>query len=208
MERDRAAGLALIGGTLAGLTTMAFHPTGHGLMADFTHVAPINRTVHALAIAGTIATTFGLLRLTRALTPGRALTDAAFVSYAFGAGAVMFSAIASGFIGTDLAARILAAGADAQLRYQPAMDLSWALNQATTRVFVVCASVGIVLWSLAMRSVPAFGRGLSATGVVVGILAVAATVMGMRMDIHGFGAIVLGHGVWLIWTGRSLAKAQ
>lgn len=206
MQRDRAAGLALIGGTLAGLVTMAFHPTGHALLGDFARVAPVNRTVHGLAIAGTIATFFGLLRLARLLETPKALTDAALVSYGFGAVAVMFAAIASGFISTDIAAIVLEGGTDARTTYEPVLDFTWAFNQACTKVFVVTASVGIGLWSVAMLREPEFGRAIGITGIVIGFAAAIATFAGLRMDIHGFGAIVLGHGIWLTWTGVRLLR--
>lgn len=204
MRHDRAAGLALIGGTLAGLATMAFHPTGHALLGDFARVAPINRAVHSLAIAGTIATLYGLVGLRRVLEDQRSLADAALVSYGFGAIAVMFAAIASGFIGTEMAAQVLQGDDAARATYEPVLDYNWAFNQACTKVFVVAASVAIALWSVAMLREPGFGRGLGITGLVVGAAAAIATISGLRMDIHGFGAIVLGHGVWLIWTGANL----
>lgn len=206
MQRDSSAGLALIGGTLAGLVTMAFHPTGQELSADFSRVSLLNRTVHSLAIAGTIATFYGLLRLSRRFQNQRALADAAIVSYGFGAVAVMFAAIASGFIGTDIAAIVLEAGGDAQALYEPIRDFGWAFNQACTRVFVVTASVGIVLWSAAMLREPAFGRAIGITGLLIGTAAVIASFAGLRMDIHGFGAIVLGHGIWLTWTGARMLR--
>ena len=206
MQRDRAAGAALIAGPLAGLVTMAFHPTGHALTSDFAQVAAINRMVHSLAIAGTIATFLGLLRLSRQIANGKALSDAALVSYGFGAVAVMFAAIASGFIATDLTAIVLEAGGNARAAYEPAFDFGWALNQASTKVFVVTTSIGIALWSVAMLRDPAFGRGIGITGILVGSAATIATLSGLRMDIHGFGAIVLGHGIWLIWTGIRLFR--
>jgi hypothetical protein len=206
MQRDRAAGAALIAGSLAGLVTMAFHPTGHALTSDFAQVAAINRMVHSLAIAGTIATFLGLLRLSRQIANGKALSDAALVSYGFGAVAVMFAAIASGFIATDLTAIVLEAGGNARAAYEPAFDFGWALNQASTKVFVVTTSIGIALWSVAMLRDPAFGRGIGITGILVGSAATIATLSGLRMDIHGFGAIVLGHGIWLVWTGIRLFR--
>ena len=206
MQRDRAAGTALIAGSLAGLVTMAFHPTGSALTNDFAQVAAINRSVHSLAIAGTIATFFGLVRLSRQIENGKALSDAAIVSYGFGAVAVMFAAIASGFIATDLTAIVLEAGGKARAAYEPAFDFGWALNQASTKVFVLTASMGIALWSVAMLRDPAFGRGIGITGILVGSAATIATLSGLRMDIHGFGAIVLGHGIWLIWTGIRLIR--
>ena len=202
MKQDKAAGLALISGPLAGLVTMAFHPTGHALLGDFGRVSLINRSVHSLAIAGTIITAYGLVRLSRHL--GRdTLTDAAMVSYAFGAVAVMIAAIASGFVATDLAALVLEAGPDGRELYEPAVDFGWALNQASTRVYVVAASVAIGFWSFAMLAVPQFGRSLGMVGLLIAAVAVVATLAGMPM-IHGFGAIVLGHGIWFISTGVRL----
>ena len=55
---------------------------------------------------------------------------------------------------------------------------------------------------------PGFGRALGATGILVGVVATVATIAGMPMNIHGFGAIVLGHGVWLVWTGAKLMGRQ
>jgi|SRR5688572_25952352 hypothetical protein len=204
MQHDRPAGFALIGGTIAGLATMAAHPTGHELRASFERVALLNQSVHALAIAGTIVTVYGLVGLRRALDGRRSLADAALVSYAFGAVAVMFAAIASGFIGTALAAQVLEVADAGRAAWEPLHEYNWAFNQACTKVFVVAGSVGIALFSFAMLSEPAFGTALGITGMVVGAAATVATVAGLRMDIHGFGAIVLGHGTWLIWTGLKL----
>jgi hypothetical protein len=57
-----------------------------------------------------------------------------------------------------------------------------------------------------MLTEPRYGRALGLTGLVVGAAAALATLAGLQMDIHGFGAIVLGHGVWMIWTGVRLAQ--
>lgn len=203
MKQDKGAGLALIAGPLAGIFTMVLHPTGHALSADFAGVAPVNRAVHALAIAGTIATAFGLVRLSKQLARD-ALVDAALVSYGFGAIAVMFAAIASGFIATDLTARVIESGADARALYDPAFDFGWALNQATTRVYVLAASVAIGLWSIAMLHDADSGRALPGLGLLVGLAAGVATLAGLPMDIHGFGAVALGHGTWFIWCGVRL----
>lgn len=205
---DRPAGLSLIGGTLAGVLTMALHPTGHALVQDFQRVALVNRTVHGLAIAGSIATVVGLLGLRRQLDDHRSLADAAFVSFAFGAVAVIFAAIASGFVQTDLVALQMEAGDAARSAWEPVKDFTWAFNQACTKLFVVTGSTGIVLFSLALRKDPRFGAALGVTGVLVGVAAIVATLAGLPMNIHGFGAIVLGHGIWLVWTGTRLVRAE
>jgi hypothetical protein len=208
MQRDQPAGFALIGGTLAGALTMANHPMGHALLENFEGVALINRAVHSLAIAGTMATVYGLLRLCRAFGDRRALADAALVSYGFGAIAVMFAAIASGFVGTDMTGKLLQAGDAGRTIYDPVLEYNWAFNQACTRVFVVSGSVGIGLWSVAMFREPAFGRALGTTGILIAVAAIAGTIAGMPMNVHGFGAIVLAHGIWLIWTGTKLISRR
>ena len=204
---DRPAGTALIGGTLAGVLTMALHPTGHALVQDFQRVALVNRTVHGLAIAGTIATVFGLVGLNRQLDARRALSNAALVAYAFGAVAVIFAAIANGFVQTDLVALQMEAGDAARSAWEPVKDFTWAFNQACTKLFVVAGSTGIVLFSLALRKDPRFGEALGVTGVLVGLAAIVATLAGLPMNIHGFGAIVLGHGIWQVWTGTRLLRS-
>lgn len=206
MRIDRLAGVALIVGTLAGLVTMAFHPTGHELLQDFERVALINRVVHSLAIAGTITTVYGLVGLRRQLEDRRSLADAALVAYAFGAVAVMFAAIASGYVQTHLAALQLEAGDAGRAAWEPVRDFTWAFNQACTKVFVVAGSIGIALFSLAMRTDQRFGQALGVIGVLIGLMAIVSTVAGLPMNIHGFGAIVLGHGIWLVWTGVRLLR--
>jgi hypothetical protein len=168
----------------------------------------VNRAVHSLAIAGTIASVYGFTGLRRHLRGRRSLADAALVSYAFGAVAVMFAAIASGFIQTELAARGMAAGDAGQESYAAVREFAWAFNQACTKVFVVAGSIGIALFSVAMMPDPRFGAALGTTGVLVGLVAVVATVAGLPMNIHGFGAIVLGHGIWMLWTGARLVRKR
>ena len=159
-----------------------------------------------MAIAGTITTVAGLVGLRRSFAPQSVLVDLAIVSYGFGALAVMFAAIASGWLGTELSRRVLEAGDGGRAVWETVMVYNFALNQATTQVFVVAASIGILLWSLAMLEVPRFGKSLGLAGIVVGGAAVVAILAGVPMDIHAFGAIVLGHGVWLVWTGSRLLK--
>jgi hypothetical protein len=45
------------------------------------------------------------------------------------------------------------------------------------------------------------------TGIVVGRAAPLAVIMGVEMNIHGLGAIVLAHGTWLVWTGIRLRRS-
>ena len=87
MKRDAVSGAALIVGTVSGLVTMALHPSGHQLMADYDRIAPLAVAVHVLALAGMPITFLGALGLTRRLSSETA--TAALVAYGFATVAAM-----------------------------------------------------------------------------------------------------------------------
>ncbi|MDA1080350.1 MAG: hypothetical protein O2973_01540 [Gemmatimonadetes bacterium] len=41
---------------------------------------------------------------------------------------------------------------------------------------------------------------------MIGAGSVIAVLGGLTLDIHGFGAIVLGQTVWLVWVGIALRR--
>jgi hypothetical protein len=46
-------------------------------------------------------------------------------------------------------------------------------------------------------------------GAIIGTLALLAVVIGhLRLDVHGFGAVVLSQGIWFITIGVLLARAR
>jgi hypothetical protein len=50
-------------------------------------------------------------------------------------------------------------------------------------------------------------RGTGAYGLVVATVALLALLSGhLRLDIHGFGAVVLAQGVWLVLVGLELMR--
>src|SRR5262245_17728555 len=124
---DRAHGWALIGGALAGLATMAFHPTAAS--------APHNPWVHALALCTVPVTVFGALGLTRRLAAGAGwLAELAFVCFGFANAAVVGAAVASGFVAPALDARARAADAALRPGLEAALVLDHCVNQALARV--------------------------------------------------------------------------
>ena len=208
MRYDRAGGLALIAAPLASLPMMALHPTGRALAHDYASAAPVNSAVHTLAIAVAVATFFGALALSRALAGREVAATAGIVTFAFGSVAVMFAAIASGFIGSELIG--LAHGSDAatSAAYRPVHTFTFLFNQACAKVYVVTSSVAIVLWSAAMLRTAGFHRALAIYGIVLGTLTAAVTLAGaLRMDIHGFGAVVLGQTIWFVAAGIALVRS-
>lgn len=209
MKAESVYGSALIAGTLAGMVTMVLHPTGSQLLADVQRVAPVGIAVHALALAGLPITFFGAIGLTRKLSLDGEGPIAALVAYGMAAVAVLIAAVASGLLATGLASHLaVASGTDRELT-AALFNYTGQINQAFAKVYAIASSVAILLWSGAIVSHGRLARGSGILGIVVGVLALLAVTIGhMRLDVHGFGAVVLTQGVWMIIVGACLIRAR
>jgi hypothetical protein len=210
MPREPAAAILLLIGTLLGMSVMVLHPTGADIVnsQNFAGHALLNRGVHGVAIASLPLLVLGFAGLCRRLGwPD--LATAGLVVYAFAAVAVMIAAVASGFIATDLIERMFTADAATLPILRAQMVNTHAWNQAFAAVNVVAGSAAILLWSLAILKRGAMPRALAYAGIVIGILVPAAVISGhVRLEIHGFGAIVFLHGAWTIAVAAFLFRAD
>ena len=207
-EQERLGGAAMIAGAAMGLVTMAFHPTGHAILRDATGTAArVSAGVHALALAALPVAFYGALALTRRLSPRRALAELALAFHGAGAVATMLAAVASGFLSTDLlvsAAEQTGAAREATLSL---VAYSGAFNQAFARTLVGMASVAILLWSIGILRTRLLRRASGLLGGVVAAVTLALLLGGrLRLDVHGFGAVVLAQAVWLALVGTELLR--
>ena len=209
MTRDAMYGGSLIAGALAGMTTMLLHPTGSQLIADVQHVAPIGLAVHALALAALPVSFFGAIGLTRTLGGDGDAALAALVAYGMASVAVMIAAVASGLLAPALAAQMVATtGADHDFA-KAFFQYTGMINQAFAKVFVVAASAAILLWSWAILAHGRLARAAGVYGAIAGVLVLLVVTIGhLRLDVHGFGAVVLTQSVWFIAIGILLARGQ
>lgn len=205
MNDSRLGGLAWIVAAAALLVTMSLHPTGHELFEPgrFDGGARLARITHALALSSLPFSFLGGLALARRLaTPGRTAL-VALVVHGFSLAAVMLAAIASGFVAPRLVAEILESPEGNA--WKALMHYNWALNQACTQVYVVGSSVAILLWSLVIVRTRTLAFGLGMLGLVLAPLTILALLSGhVRLDVHGFGLIVVGQSLWTIGAGVSL----
>ena len=210
MPREPAAAILLLIGTLAGMTVMALHPTGADIVnaQNFAGHALLNRSVHGVAIASLPLLFLGFAGLCRRLGwPDIAV--AGLVAYGFAAVAVMIAAVASGFIATDLIERMFTADAATLPILRVLMGYTHEWNQAFAAINVVAASAAILLWSIAILKSGAMPRALAYAGIAIGILVPAVVISGhVRLEIHGFGAIVFLHGAWTIAVAAFLFRAD
>jgi hypothetical protein len=209
MTRDAMYGGALIAGAFAGLVTMAMHPTGSQLIADVQHLAPVGLAVHSLALAALPVSFFGVIGLTRLLRLDGEAPLAALVAYGMASAAVMIAAVASGLIAPGLAVQIVSStGADHDFA-SAFFQYTGIINQAFAKVYVVASSAAILIWSSSILAHGRLARASGVLGVIVGVLALFAVTVGhMRLDVHGFGAVILCQGLWTITIGVLLIRAH
>jgi hypothetical protein len=209
---EQKGGIALVAGAVGGMVTMALHPTGRDLFTPghFAPMASLATAVHALAIASLPVSFLGALALTRRLAaPDRlAVPAAALVVYGFALVAAMVAAAASGLVGPGLARELLDAAPPASDGWRLLFQYNGRLNQAFAQVFVVASSAAIVLWSATIVRTRALLPGIGVYGLVLGTVLVLAVLSGhLRLDVHGFGLVILGQAIWFVVVGARMARA-
>ena len=210
MTDERVSGLALITGSVAGIITMSLHPTGHELFEPgrFAAVAHMAIAVHALALVSLPVLFLGAVGLSRRLG-GTMLSTAGLTAYAFAAVATMNAAVASGLVAPVIGREILQAASPTLEVWKLLFHYNSAVNQAFAMVYVVASSAALVLWSSAILSTRSLPRGVAIYGCVLGPLTVFAMHIGhLRLDVHGFGMIILSQAAWFITAGILLMRSH
>lgn len=211
MHTNRSAALALIAGSLAGLVVMALHPTGGDVVREASSGGSntMVAAVHWVAILAQALVLAGALALTVRLRARRDLAIGAYTFFAVATVAVIVAGIASGILGPSALRNLDVA--DEQRRAMALNDLHYTalINQAFASVHIVLSGIAILLWSGAMLIGRELSRPLAVYGLVLGALLVAGIATGhLTPDIHGFGAVVLGEGIWLTWVAVRLWRAE
>lgn len=208
MTDDRKGGIALITGMAGTIITMALHPTGQDLASG--HAASmmqLNVAVHTLALVCVPILFLGALGLTQRLASPNRLALSGLVLFGFAEVAVMIAAAASGLITPGLFHHMSEAGPTATDAWRAAMTLTGHLNQAFALIFTVASSVAIVLWSAAILKSSAFARALGVYGCILGPLTILSVLSGhIRLNVHGFGLVVLGQAIWFVTAGVLLCR--
>jgi len=130
--QSRAAGIALIGGALADVVTMSFHPTARELLqpgGEAVLAAWRNAAVHWLALASLPLLILGFLSLSRRLCLGRALVSAALITYVLACAAVMCAAVFSGQVAPAVVRRVLSTDPSERPLGQALLVYNGQLNQ-------------------------------------------------------------------------------
>jgi hypothetical protein len=205
MADERKSGFALIAGSLGMIITMAVHPHGAIARAQVESMARNLTIVHSIALASLIVLFLGTLGLTSLLKGADRLGLVALVVFGFASIAVMNAAVMDGLVAPNVMRHIVEAGASAGEPWQTALRYNFEVNQGFARLYAVASSMAIIFWSVSMLRNRTLSRGLGIYGVLFSAIAVIAVASGrVPMDVHGFGAIALGQGIWFIIAGMLL----
>lgn len=208
---NRSAALALLIGTAAGLFVMALHPTGR----DVVHDASVGGSnsfvtfVHGLAVIGEGLVLCGALAIVSRLRARLDLAVGGYVFFALAGFTVIIAAVASGFLSPASVRGI--GDVDAAERAGMLNDLHYTgmINQAFARISVIFTSVALLVWSGAMLLTKAFTRGLALFGIVLGAAMLIGVGSGyLRLNIHGYGLVVLGTGLWHVLLANALWRSN
>ena len=206
MRRERLGGWCMIGGALLGLVVMALHPTSHDILCDPRVQTTLNTFVHSLALAGLPISLYGAFVLSRRLAQVTAAAELALAFYAAAIVATMAAAVASGFLTPGLLADLRIADSATRAIDMALLGLVGNVNQSFARIFVVGASVAIIGWSTIMVRHRVFGAA-GIIGLIVGILPLFGVLVGhLRLDVHGFGAVVILQTIWWVVVGRMVLR--
>jgi hypothetical protein len=205
------SGLALILGSVGSIITMGLHPTGHDLQVpgQFTPVMHMVVAVHALALICLPVMFLGAWGLSRSLASPNRLSMMALVFYGFASVAVMNAAAISGFMSPYIAKQMAEADPAMHDTWHMMMHFSGQLNQAFAMVFVVAASIAILLWSISMLKSKKFWTSVGIYGCILGPATIIAVVSGhVTLGVHGFGMIVLCEAIWYAFVGVTLMRMK
>lgn len=211
MTDNQVSGLALIAGSVGSIITMSLHPSGHIAPEQMESMIRMLIGVHALALASVPVLFVGAWGLSRR-GPGRdRLTMGALALYTFALLAVMNAAVADGLVTPNILRQMVAsAGSPAAIDgWRMVSRYNFYVNQGYAEVFVVASSVAILLWSVAMVRNRFLSRGLGIYGCILGVAVLLVLFSGhLRLDTHGFGAVMFAQAAWFIIAGSLLWRSE
>jgi hypothetical protein len=203
MSTSRNAAIALFTGSIGGLVTMALHPTGHDVVHNASAGAAntLTTAVHILALLAQPLLLAGTLALTLRFRARRDVAVAAYIFFAVATVAVIIAAVASGLLAPSVLRGYAEADEPARAVMMNALTYTGRVNQAFAMVYVTFSGVAILLWSVAALLGGELPRSLARYGILLGVALILGIMSGyLRLNVHGFGLVVLGEGAWMVWV--------
>jgi hypothetical protein len=211
MTDNRLSGVALIAGSVGSIITMSLHPSGQIAPAQMEAMIRMLIGVHALALTMVPVLFLGAWGLSRRGARIDRMDMAGLVLYTFALLAIANAAVADGLVTPNILRQMVAsAGAPAAIDgWRMVSRYNFYVNQGYAQVFVAASSVAIGLWSIAMLRKRDLSQGLGIYGCILGAATLLALFSGhLRLDTHGFGAVMFAQAAWFILAGTLLWRSE
>jgi hypothetical protein len=207
MTDNRLAAVALIVASCGSIITMALHPSGHIAQDQLDRTVRMIIVVHSVALAWIPAQFLGSWVLSRQIDRSGRLGVIGLVLYGLALIVIANAAVADGLVMPQVLRQIVAsAGSQSTLddwRMLARYTFYW--NQGYAQVFTASSSAAIAAWSVGIWRSGGFARGLAIYGVALALVTVAFLFSGrLPLDVHRFGAVVLGQAIWFTIAGAQL----
>ena len=202
----RAAGFALLVGSIGFLITMGFHPTS-GSLEGLVREAAVRVGTHSLGIASAVLSFCGFVGLYQRVRAEPVFAPAALIVHGFASVAAICAAVVNGLAAPAYAARMIGEPALHETA-RAVLSYSLLLNAGFARVFMVGVAMALLLWAVAIRRTRALPDWLAWLGAVLGIAGLAAVLGGfLGVGVREFGLFVLGYAAWTIAVGSILLRS-
>lgn len=208
MTDDRKSALALFAGSLGMIITMAVHPHGAIKPAQVESMARNLTIVHSLALISLMVLFLGAFGLSQRLKDTGRLDIVGLILFAFASVAVMNAAVMDGLVAPNILRRIGEAASGVGEAWRIVFRYNFEVNQAYARLYAVTSSAAILFWSASILRTRALMRGLGIYGCFIGAISIVVVAGGLPMDVHGFGAVVLGQAIWFVTAGLELWRGS
>ena len=199
----------------AGLSviTMLQHPEvtqsgGHNLISEIAGQANVARGVHGLMMAFVVLNFYALSSYAKLLKERGFDPNFGLVFYLFGAIAMLLAPLISGFIMTALAERYVEFSPDSQAVFADLGRMLAASNQAFVKAGSVAYAITAVAWGFMQVRGKVIDRAVGLVGLFVGFLIVVGLSAGLRLDVFGMTAVVVGLSLWYCTIAFDLIRTS
>lgn len=202
------AGAVMAMFSIGAIIALSHHPVAHS-SADLARMAGLDRVVHGAIIALMVLQTLALATLAARLDWARALVRSAFVLYFIAIGWAIGAMLIDGFIVADIGERFTDASAADAATVRVVMAFASSAIQVLTKLYLILASAGIFLFSLALFARGGVIRACAVLGLIVGLGASAPVLLpALSLNPHNLMALMGAQSLWFLFVAGLLLTRQ
>jgi len=208
------AGLAIVVAAIGSIPAAIRHPSiahAHGerdVLVQMVALRTTDQVVHGVILTFAVILVYGFAGFAIRRGIERPAVLAGLVAYAIGTTVVMGAGAIDGFMLPALAARYVDAP-DAQVAVALQLSTLCAIAiQALTKIWLVCVSAAVALWSWDIVRSTRAQWGVATVGLVSGAAIIGFALFGRGVSAHILGVLGLAQAAWNVWIGALLMRGE